>query len=84
MKTFYKTVLLLSFLLLNLTADETKVKITKDISSIKVKHLGQTIEIKRIQDPYHELRDDYTKTSRPCPPFLHTSNESSTWHKNDR
>ena len=69
MKILYKIALLLSFLLLNLTATETKVKITKDISSIKVKHLGQTIEIKRIQDPYHELRDDYTKTSRPCPPF---------------
>lgn len=69
MKTFNRLILLLSLLLINLTADDTKVKITKNTSSIKVKHLGQTIEIKRIQDPYHELSDDYTKTSRPCPPF---------------
>jgi len=49
--------------------DDTKVKITKNISSVKVNHLGQEVEIKRIQDPYHVLSDDYTKTSRECPPF---------------
>jgi len=51
------------------SADDLKVKITKNVSSIKVNHLGQEVEIKRIQDPYHVLSDDYTKTSRPCPPF---------------
>jgi rhodanese-related sulfurtransferase len=50
-------------------ADDTKVKITKNISSITVSHLGQKVEVKRIQDPYHILSDDYTKTSRECPPF---------------
>ena len=50
-------------------ADNTKVKITKNISSVTVNHLGQKVEIKRIQDPYHVLSDDYTKTSRECPPF---------------
>ena len=69
MTIVYKIVLLASLLLVNLYANETKVKITKNISSVTVKHLGKDIEIKRIQDPYHELRDDYTKTSRPCPPF---------------
>ena len=49
--------------------DDTKVKITKNVSSITVNHLGQNVEIKRIQDPYHVLSDDYTKTSRACPPF---------------
>jgi len=52
-----------------LGADDTKVKITKKVSSVKVNHLGQEVEIKRIQDPYHVLSDDYTKTSRECPPF---------------
>ena len=52
-----------------LSASNVKVKITRDISNIKVKHLGQSIDIKRIQDPYHRLSDDYTKTSRACPPF---------------
>ena len=50
-------------------SDDIKVKITKNISSITVSHLGQKVEIKRIQDPYHVLSDDYTKTSRECPPF---------------
>ena len=50
-------------------ADDTKVKITKKVSSITVNHLGQKVVIKRIQDPYHVLSDDYTKTSRACPPF---------------
>jgi len=50
-------------------SDETKVKITKNTSSVTVSHLGQKVEIKRIQDPYHVLSDDYTKTSRECPPF---------------
>jgi rhodanese-related sulfurtransferase len=50
-------------------ADNTKVKITKNTSSVMVSHLGQKVEIKRIQDPYHILSDDYTKTSRECPPF---------------
>ncbi len=69
MKILYKLSISTLLVLLNLQAKDMKVRITKDISSIKVKHLGQIIEIKRIQDPYHELRDDYTKTSRPCPPF---------------
>ena len=49
--------------------DDLRVKITKDVGSITVNHLGQKVTIKRIQDPYHVLSDDYTKTSRPCPPF---------------
>ena len=49
--------------------DDLRVKITKNVGSITVNHLGHKIVIKRIQDPYHVLSDDYTKTSRPCPPF---------------
>jgi len=65
MKVFSLLVVFVAILL----ADNIKVKITKDISDIKVKHLGQSVDIKRIQDPYHVLSDDYTKTSRACPPF---------------
>jgi len=50
-------------------SEDVKVKITKNTPSVKVNHLGQEVEIKRIQDPYHVLSDDYTKTSRECPPF---------------
>ncbi len=49
--------------------DEVVVKITKDIPYLYVKHLGQKIKIERIQDVSNVLTDDYTKTSRACPPF---------------
>jgi len=45
------------------------VKITKDIPYIYTTHKGHKIKVMRIQDPDHLLLDDYSKTSRPCPPF---------------
>ncbi|MRI83001.1 MAG: sulfurtransferase [Nitratiruptor sp.] len=45
------------------------VRITKDIPYIYVDHKGTKIKVMRIQDPGHLLLDDYSKTSRPCPPF---------------
>jgi hypothetical protein len=48
---------------------DLKVKITKDISTIETSDGDQKITIKRIQDPAYKLTDDFTKTSRPCPPF---------------
>ena len=45
------------------------VKITKDIPYIYTKDSGKEIKIERIQDTNNRLTDDYTKTSRPCPPF---------------
>ena len=50
-------------------AEKIPVKITKDIPYITTKDSGQEIVIKRIQDTDYRLTDDYTKTSRPCPPF---------------
>ena len=47
----------------------TKVKITKDIPYIYTNDSGKKIKIERIQDTDNRLTDDYTKTSRPCPPF---------------
>ncbi len=56
--------------LINLYAKESVVvKVTKDIPYLYVKHLGQKIKIERIQDTDNILVDDYTKTSRECPPF---------------
>ena len=53
-----------------LAGDEAlQVKITPEISSITVTHMGKKIEVARIQDTANRLTDDYTKTSRPCPPF---------------
>ncbi len=45
------------------------VKITPDIPYLYVNHMGQKVKVARIQDTTHRLTDDYTKTSRECPPF---------------
>ena len=51
------------------TQEITKVRITKDIPYIYTNDSGKKIKIQRIQDTDNKLTDDYTKTSRPCPPF---------------
>lgn len=51
------------------SANEYKVKITKDIPYIDVDVLGTPMRIDRIQDTKHRLKNSYTKTSRACPPF---------------
>ena len=55
--------------LLHAEQKDLLVKITEDIPALSVTHMGQKIEVVRIQDTSHHLTDDYTKTSRPCPPF---------------
>lgn len=52
-----------------LRAQDIKVKISEDISYVDVVHDGQKVRIQRIQDPNNRLVDDFSKTSRPCPPF---------------
>ena len=66
-----KTAILLSTLLSLSFATQNNdiVKINKDISLIKTQDSGQKIEIKRVQDVDNRLTDDFTKTSRACPPF---------------
>ena len=64
--------ILLSTLLASLTfatSNVDMVKITHNISSITTQDSGQKIEIKRVQDVNNRLTDDFTKTSRACPPF---------------
>lgn len=64
-----KKLLLLSLFISSLLAQEVVVKITKDIPSIETTDSGKKVKIERIQDINNRLTDDYTKTSRPCPPF---------------
>ena len=52
-----------------LVAENTLVKITKDIPSVKINDSGVEVTIKRVQNTANKLTDDYAKTSRPCPPF---------------
>jgi len=66
-----KMTLALSLLTTLLLANEENmvVKINNDIPYITTIDSGQEIRVQRIQDTNHRLTDDYTKTSRPCPPF---------------
>jgi len=52
-----------------LSADNLIVPITDKLSSFKTIDSGHTIKIERIQDFANKLVDDFTKTSRACPPF---------------
>jgi len=45
------------------------VKITNDMPFVMTTNSGQAVKIQRIQDTDNRLTDDYTKTSRACPPF---------------
>ncbi len=51
------------------SAKEREVKITPDMPLVEVEIGGKTIRIERIQDTKHRLKNSFTKTSRPCPPF---------------
>ncbi len=59
--------LLSSILISNLFSLE--VNLTKDLPYVDVDIDGKSIKIERIQDTNHKLKNSYTKTSRPCPPF---------------
>jgi len=45
------------------------VMITPSIDAVVIDHHGTPITVERIQNTHNRLADDFTKTSRPCPPF---------------
>ena len=63
------SVLALGMLAFSANAAETKVKITKDMASVTVKHDGKKVIIKRNQDNKNKVNQAFAKTSRNCPPF---------------
>ena len=63
------TLCLLSLSLLTMPLSATEVNITKSIPYVDITIHGKTIRIERIQDTNHKLKNSYTKTSRPTPPF---------------
>jgi len=65
MKKLTSALVILSALIF---ADNTLVKITKDISYVDIKDNGVNVRISRIQDTANRLTDDFAKTSRLCPP----------------
>ena len=46
-----------------------KVMIDEQTPYVEVDHHGVLVKVNRIQDTENRLIDDFTKTSRPCPPF---------------
>ncbi len=56
-----------SLVITNLLALE--VNLTDKLPYVNVDIDGKTVKIQRIQDTNHKLKNSYTKTSRPCPPF---------------
>jgi rhodanese-related sulfurtransferase len=49
-------------------AQELRVGIREHLSHVDVLHEGRKIRIQRIQDVQHRLVDNWSRTSRPCPP----------------
>jgi rhodanese-related sulfurtransferase len=47
----------------------TDVNIKEGLPYIDIDIDGETVRIERIQDTRHKLKNSYTKTSRPAPPF---------------
>ena len=70
MPKFYILFIFISLCFENISAKNTlDVQITADIPSVKVKHKGKTIIIKRNQNNENTIDPDYALTSRNCPPF---------------
>ncbi len=68
--SFYKNSLVICLsLFYTINADNIKVKIDENTPFVDVDVMGKPVKIKRIQDTKHRLKNSYTKTSRPCPPF---------------
>ena len=57
------------FLVENVKCDDYLIKITSKLSHVLTQDSGQKVTVNRIQDIKNRLTDDFTKTSRSCPPF---------------
>ncbi len=57
------------FVITSVQATAQDVRITPELETFRVSINGTLIEISRIQDTTNRLTSDFSKTSRPCPPF---------------
>jgi rhodanese-related sulfurtransferase len=60
---------LLSLSLLITSLNAVEVNIKPGLPFIDIDINGESVRIERIQDTSHKLKNSYTKTSRPAPPF---------------
>jgi rhodanese-related sulfurtransferase len=65
--TLKSSLLSLSLLIMPLSAVEVNIK--EGVPYVDVEVNGKSIRIERIQDTSHKLKNSYTRTSRPTPPF---------------
>lgn len=61
----------------NNTSLAQEVRLTENLSSVSVEVAGQLLTIERNQDTQARLDNEFTKTSRPCPPFCIAPIEAS-------
>ncbi len=66
---FSLTIKLLSLSLLISSGNAVEVNIKEGLPFVDVDINGESVRIERIQDTNHKLKNSYTKTSRPAPPF---------------
>lgn len=59
----------LALVITNNHSNAQEVGISAETSSVSVEVAGKLLTIERIQDTTHKLTNEFTKTSRPCPPF---------------
>ena len=52
------------------TTENYKVNIVEGVPYVDVDVNGENVRIQRIQDTSHKLKNSYTRTSRPTPPFF--------------
>lgn len=69
LKTMLLTFIVLTGFISHAAIADRKVKITPQLGSVEVLHLGKKVTIERNQDPSNTIVADYAKTSRHCPPF---------------
>ena len=66
---FSLAIKLLSLSLLISSGNAVEVNIKEGLPYVDVDINGESVRIERIQDTKHKLKNSYTKTSRPAPPF---------------
>lgn len=66
---FSLAIKLLSLSLLISSGNAVEVNIKEGLPFVDVDINGESVRIERIQDTNHKLKNSYTKTSRPAPPF---------------
>ena len=69
MKRHISVALVMASAIVASSAMAQDVRITQDLDKVSVNVNGANVVIERNQNPANRLSSEFTKTSRPCPPF---------------